>query len=120
MEGPGNDEKLVYFGQRTILLPLLGAEWVPSSDPQYSNGKIRNGYINNEIYKCRKIECLQSLFKKYNLAPDYMIYQISDNGERTWVKMLSASPLFSVAFESGDFVTLHVPVSALSFSTVKP
>ena len=79
-----------------------------------------NGYINNEIYKCRKIECLQSLFKKYNLAPDYMIYQISDNGERTWVKMLSASPLFSVAFESGDFVTLHVPVSALSFSTVKP
>ena len=120
VEGPGNDEKLVYFGQRTILLPLLGAEWVPSPDPQYSNGKIRNGYINNEIYKCRKIECLQSLFKKYNLAPDYMIYQISDNGERTWVKMLSASPLFSVAFESGDFVTLHVPVSALSFSTVKP
>jgi 4-amino-4-deoxy-L-arabinose transferase-like glycosyltransferase len=100
-----NDEALVYFGQRTILLPTLGAEWVP--DAEYGNGLNRNTFINEEIFNCREIECLYSIFSRYSLTPDYIIYRISDSGKQEWIDKLNDSCLFDIAYKSGNVVTLH-------------
>jgi 4-amino-4-deoxy-L-arabinose transferase-like glycosyltransferase len=62
------DEKLVHFGQRTILLPILGAEWIP--DSEYGNWTTRNSIINSKIFKCRDVTCLHKIFTDYNLCPD--------------------------------------------------
>ena len=100
-----NDEALVYFGQRTILLPTLGAEWVP--DSEYGNGLNRNMFINEEIFNCREIECLYSIFSRYSLTPDYIIYRISNSGKQEWIDKLNVSCLFDIAYKSGNVVTLH-------------
>ena len=119
MEGEGSEESLVYFGQRSILLPIMGAEWIPS--PEYGNGAARNKYINSEIYQCRENDCLLNLFKKYNVFPDYMIFQIDEeNSERDWVKNLSKSCLFDMAFDTGDIVTLHKSIDFANCPRVKP
>lgn len=100
----GDAENLVYFGRREILLPVLGAEWIPS--PEYGNGHERNRLAKIEIYECRKLECLSSAFRMYGVTPDFMIYRVSDGRESTWIDELSASPMFDFAFESGSMITL--------------
>jgi len=99
------DEKLVFFGQRTILLPILGAEWIP--DPEFGNWTARNSYINNEIFQCRESECLLDIFEKYNLTPDYIIYSVSNYEERAWIEDLNVSSMFKIVFQSENFVTLR-------------
>ena len=101
----GSAENLVYFGRRTILLPVLGSEWIPS--PEYGNGQQRNRFIKSQIYACRQIECLSSAFTKYDVAPDYMIYEVSDDAEQEWIEELSGSLVFEVAFASEAMVTLR-------------
>jgi len=100
-----NDEALVYFGQRTILLPTLGAEWVP--DSKFGNGLNRNTLINEEIFNCHEIDCLISTFSSYSLTPDYIIYRITNPGKQEWIDMLSDSCLFDFAYKSGNVVTLR-------------
>lgn len=98
-------ENLVYFGRRTILLPVLGAEWIPS--PEFGNGLLRNRLVKYEIYACRQPECLSNVFSKYNVTPDYLIYRISDASEQAWIDELSASSYFEVVFSSEAFIILR-------------
>lgn len=112
------DEKLVYFGQRTILLPILGAEWIP--DSEYGNWTTRDSKINYEIYQCREIECLLDIFKKYDLVPDYIIYSVSNYEERAWIESLNSSSLFKTVFLSENFVTLEVLDSAYNYFLKSP
>jgi hypothetical protein len=98
------DENLVYFGQRTILLPTLGAEWIP--DPKYGNGLQRDRYIKNKVFACRELDCLINLFTEYSIVPDYMIFQISNPEEKIWIDKLGSS-MFEVAFKSEQIVILR-------------
>jgi len=100
----GRAENLVYFGRREILLPVLGAEWIP--DAEYGNGLERNLLAKSEIFECRKLECLSSAFRRYEVSPDFMIYRVSDGRESTWIDELSASPMFDVTIESESIITL--------------
>jgi hypothetical protein len=99
-------ENLVYFGRRKILLPILGAEWVPS--PVYGNGKQRSISIKNEIYTCREVKCLTRILSKYDVSPDYIIYRITDDSEKAWIEELIASAKFELAFESESMATLRI------------
>ncbi len=101
----GMDENLVYFGQRTILLPTLGAEWVP--DAEYGNGLQRNSIIKNKIFACRELNCLRSLFEKYAIAADYIIFRVSSKEEKLWVDRLAASSAFEIVYQSGRIVILR-------------
>lgn len=99
------DENLVYFGERTILLPTLGAEWIP--DPEYGNASVRNFQIVNDIFSCREIDCITKIFSQYNLKPDYIIYRVSNESEENFIETLAASPLFEKVFSSGRMVILY-------------
>ncbi|MCH8338578.1 MAG: hypothetical protein IH858_07010 [Chloroflexi bacterium] len=101
----GIAENLVYFGRRKILLPVLGAEWVPS--PEYGNGLERSVLAKAEIYDCRELDCLSNAFLEYGVTPDYLIYRIDNGREMAWIDELVASPMFELAFDSGSMIVLH-------------
>jgi hypothetical protein len=101
----GGAENLVYFGRRTILLPVFGAEWLPS--PDYGNGKALNGMVKDAVYTCREVECLISALEQYGVAPTYIVYRVSDGQEEAWIDELGRSSHFEVAFASEALVTLR-------------
>ncbi len=101
----GLAENLVYFGERQIIFPVLGAEWLPSQE--YGNGLLENAAIKKEIFACRQIDCLLLTLEQHQAAPDYLVIRWGDDAKNRWIADLGRAPQFDLAFESESFVVLH-------------
>jgi hypothetical protein len=101
-------ENLVYFGERTLLLPVLGAEWIPTEG--FANGLERNQRAKEEIFDCRDVKCLNDAFDKYSVLPDYLVFKVSsdDAEEKEWVTSLVLTlHAYDVGLISSPLVTLR-------------
>lgn len=101
----GIDENLVYFAERTILLPTLGAEWIPDSD--FGNALQRNSPIVQSFFSCRDINCVIEIMNQYNLKPDYVVYRVSSEEEKDFIEALHVSDKFELVFSSGKMYVLQ-------------
>ena len=102
----GKAENVVYLGERTILLPVLGGEWMYSEI--YGNKHIENDNIKQRLFNCRRLSCLEGIRNQYSLQADFIVYRVSDSGEDVWIERLTNSPGYRMAFQAGSFVIVQV------------
>lgn len=109
---PELDEKLVYFGERTLLLPVLGAEWLPSKTGQFDNFAVENNYRIAKLKECPTEDCFVNLLIDYQVFPDYLVLFKQSGGSYDWLNTDSDLVKFvSVHSDGSIFILRPVPTN---------
>lgn len=110
---PELDEKLVYFGERTLLLPVLGAEWLPSKTGQFDNFAVENNYRIAKLKECPTEDCFVNSLIDYQVNPDYLVLFKQSGRSYGWLNTDSDLVRLEIVYSNGsNFILRPVPTNS--------